>query len=134
MPPGSSLLPMTLLIHSKSSERSNPEAAEASDHELLARFAEGSEKAFATLVRRHIDLVYSAALRQVQDPHTAADVTSAVFIILARKAGELRDHMIIPAWLHRTTSYTARKALRARQRRSSHEQAAARMNEMIVQE
>ena len=62
---------MTLLIHSESSERSNPEAAEASDHELLARFAEGSEMAFATLVRRHIDMVYSAALRQVQDPHTA---------------------------------------------------------------
>jgi len=125
---------MTLLIHSKSSERSNPEAAEASDHELLARFAEGSEKAFATLVRRHIDLVYSAALRQVQDPPTAADVTSAVFIILARKGGNLRQYVIIPAWLHRVTSFTARKAIRSRQRRLSYEHAAASMNEMTVHE
>src|SRR4051794_11619537 len=134
MGPDSSLLPMTLLIHSESSERSNPEAAEASDHELLARFAEGSEKAFATLVRRHIDLVYSAALRQVQDPHTAADVTSAVFIILARKGGNLRQYVIIPAWLHRVTSFTARKAIRSRQRRLSYEHAAASMNETTVHE
>src|SRR4051812_1627407 len=134
MPPGCLLLPMTSLIHSKSSERSNLEAAEASDHELLARFAEGSEKGFATLVRRHINMVYSAALRQVQDPHTAADVTSAVFIILARKGGNLGQHVIIPAWLHRVTSFTARKAVRARQRRLSYEHAAASMNEMTVHE
>ncbi|MDB6033336.1 MAG: hypothetical protein JWM16_3674 [Verrucomicrobiales bacterium] len=114
--------------------RSNLEPIEPADHELLLAFVQGSEPAFATLVRRHIDLVYSAALRQVQDPHTAADVTSAVFIILARKAGELRKHLIIPAWLHRTTSYTARKAVRARQRRVSYEQAAARLNEVSVQE
>jgi len=37
-----------------------------SDGELLRRYAESdSEDAFAELVRRHLDLVYSAALRQV---------------------------------------------------------------------
>src|SRR3954464_9756483 len=125
---------MTSLIHAESSARSSLEAVDASDHELLTAFAEGAENAFAILVRRHIDMVYSAALRQVQDPHTAADVTSAVFIILARKGRGLRHNMIIPAWLHRVTSFTARKAVRARQRRLCHERAAARMNEMTVHE
>jgi len=85
--------------------------AEGDDQLLLVAYVNGSELAFSALVRRHIDLVYSAALRQVRDPHTAADVTNAVFIVLARKAGGLAG-AVIAAWLHSTTRYVALRAIR----------------------
>jgi len=101
------------------------------DQELLAEFLSGSEPAFTTLVARHIDAVYSAALRQVRDPHTAADVTSAAFIVLSRKATSLDGRTVVSAWLHRTTRYIALKALRANQRRQKYEQQAADMEESL---
>src|SRR4051812_44072454 len=105
--------------------------AESDDRALLAEYADGSERAFAALVGRHTDLVYSAALRQVRDPHTAADVTSAVFMVLARKAGGLSAGVVIAAWLHATTRYAALKAIRSRVRREHYEQEAARMQEIV---
>ena len=57
------------------------------DIELLQEFAQrGSEDAFRTLVERHIDFVYTVALRQIGNTHTADEITQAVFIDLARKA------------------------------------------------
>ena len=57
----------------------------ADDAELIRRYAEQrSEAAFAELVRRHLGLVYSAALRRLGgDAHGAADVAQVVFVKLA---------------------------------------------------
>ena len=101
--------------------------------ELLRRYvAERSEPAFTELVQRHIDLVYSAALRQVGGEAPAAqDVTQAVFTDLARKAARLTRHTSLTGWLYTSTRYLAAKARRAEQRRRAREQHAHTMNQLL---
>ena len=93
------------------------------DMELVQEYARhGSEEAFATLVSRHINLVYSVALRRLHDTHLAEEVTQAAFIILARKAGSLNAKTILSAWLCRTAQYAAADASKMQRRRQRREQ------------
>jgi RNA polymerase sigma factor (sigma-70 family) len=101
-------------------------AATMEDAQLLRRYVEArSEADFAELVRRHVDLVFSAALRQVGgDPHRAEEVTQMVFISLARKASSLWRHPCLPAWLYQSTRFAASNVRREEQRRLAYERAA----------
>jgi RNA polymerase sigma factor (sigma-70 family) len=103
------------------------------DAELLRRYAEEkSGEAFAELVRRHIDFVHAAALRQARgNAPLAQDVTQAVFTDLARKAPILARHPVVVGWLHTATRFAAAKALRAEGRRQAHEREAGTMNEVL---
>ena len=99
--------------------------SDISDMELLRDYArQNSEAAFAELVRRHLNLVYSAALRHVGIAALAEEIAQAVFIILARKAGSLREGLILEAWLFETTRLTALSFLRGERRRHFREQEA----------
>jgi RNA polymerase sigma factor (sigma-70 family) len=99
------------------------------DLTLLREYARNnSEEAFAALVSRHVNLVYSVALRQVLDPQLAGEITQAVFIILARKADSLGDKTILPGWLCRTARYASANALTIQRRRQQREQEAYMQN------
>jgi RNA polymerase sigma factor (sigma-70 family) len=98
---------------------------DVTDMDLVQEFAErNSESAFAELVRRHINLAYSVALRFTANSPDAQDVTQAVFIILAKKAGALRGRTVLTGWIYETTRLTALQFLRTRARRYQHEQEA----------
>ena len=103
------------------------------DCELLRRYAESRcEEAFAELVRRHLNLVYSAALRQVNgDVHLAQDVTQTVFTDLARKADSLSRRPVLTGWLYTSAHFAAAKAVRTERRRRAHEQEAQTMCELL---
>lgn len=96
------------------------------DRELLAQFVENrSQQAFAELVHRHMDAVYSSARRQVRDSQLAEDVAQAVFLILARKAARLVDRDSIAGWLMKTTHLASLDAIKIESRRKRHEHRAA---------
>jgi RNA polymerase sigma factor (sigma-70 family) len=100
-------------------------SAETSDLELLRAYEQqGSEAAFAGVVRRHINLVYSVAWRQTGNAAHAEEITQVVFVILARKAAGLRPDTILEGWLHETTRLTALRFLRGERRRQRREQEA----------
>src|ERR1700733_4803517 len=94
------------------------------DAELLARFARtNSEDAFAELVKRHVNLVYSAALRQVNgDAHLAQDAAQTVFSDLARKAGPLSRRESLTGWLYTGAHFAAAKIVRGENRRRDREE------------
>ena len=95
------------------------------DIELLRQYATGrSNEAFAALVARHVDVVYSAALRQVHNPHWAQEVTQRVFILLAQKARWMGKNTILTGWLYRSTRYVASEVMRSENRRRIREQEA----------
>ncbi len=92
------------------------------DRELLSRYAvHQDEGAFGELVARHLNLVYSAALRQTVNPPAAQDVAQLVFSDLARKAGGLPETVTLAAWLHRATRFAAAQHRRTERRRTRRE-------------
>ena len=102
------------------------------DSLLLKAYVERRlETAFNELVHRHVDLVYSAAIRMVRDPHLAEDVTQGAFIALARQAPELVERATLAGWLHRTAQNIAAQTVRTIERRRAREQEAFAMSEQI---
>ena len=106
-----------------------------SDLDLLRQFArENSQDAFTEIVRRHVNLVYSAALRQVRSPQLAEEIAQSVFADLARDAGKLNNATggtpVLTPWLYSVTRRTAIDAIRKESRRQLREQIAVEMNDM----
>jgi len=104
---------------------------DVSDMDLLRRYAgQHSEAAFATLVSRHVNLVYCAALRKTANPDFAEEITQDVFVILAQKAGRIPDKTVLPGWLYQTARLTASSFLKSEARRARREQEAYMQTEL----
>ncbi|HVU34723.1 MAG TPA: sigma-70 family RNA polymerase sigma factor [Opitutaceae bacterium] len=101
------------------------------DNDLLRQFADhGDERAFGEFVGAKINLVYSAALRQVGDAHLANDVVQGVFLAAAANASTLKRHPVITGWLYTTTRHVATKAVRSETRWRRRENEANAMHAM----
>ena len=101
------------------------------DLELLASYArEKGDDAFAEIVRRHLNLVYGAALRQVRSPQLAEEVAQCVFLELARQTSRLSSDTILAAWLYKVTHRISLNFVRGEIRRQVREHAALEMNAM----
>ena len=98
------------------------------EHQWLAKFAEsGCEQSFRALVERYSPIVRSVARRRTGREDLADDVTQAVFIVLAKKAGSIRSTQPLSAWLYRVTRYASIDALRRQAARQRHENEASKM-------
>src|SRR6266850_7375487 len=101
------------------------------DLQLLARYTrDRAEDAFAEIVRRHLDLVHSAALRQVRSPQLAEEVAQSTFVNLARHAHRLAPDTILAAWLYQVARREAINVVRREASRQLREQIATEMNAM----
>jgi uncharacterized protein (TIGR03435 family) len=99
--------------------------SEATDMDLVGEYARrNSEPAFAELVQRHVNLVYSVALRFTGNSADAHDIAQAVFVILAKKAASLPTQTVLTGWLYETTRFTALQWFRTQARRRHREEEA----------
>jgi len=105
------------------------------DLQLLARYArDRAEDAFAEVVRRHVDFVYSAALRQVRSSQLAEEVAQSVFTDLAKNLGRLKPDTILTAWLYQVARRTSTDVVRREARRQLRERIATEMTAMNATE
>ncbi|MBI5725531.1 MAG: sigma-70 family RNA polymerase sigma factor [Planctomycetes bacterium] len=103
------------------------------DAQLLQLFADRQDNdAFRELFHRHYRFVWSACRRRLCGrEHLAEDAVQAVFLVLFRHAGRIRNGCALSAWLYQTARSASNQILRAESRRREREKKAAAMNDMI---
>jgi RNA polymerase sigma factor (sigma-70 family) len=95
---------------------------ELDDIALLRQYTErNSEEAFAEIVARHINKVYSVALRHTRNPNKAEEITQSVFVILAKKSRHLGKGVVLSGWLYQTARLCAVTFIRSEIRRAHRE-------------
>ncbi|MCI0541986.1 MAG: hypothetical protein L0Z50_42865, partial [Verrucomicrobiales bacterium] len=84
-----------------------------SDRECLeSRARHRDAESLQALVERYLVFVHSSALRRTGDAAQAAEVTRAVFLVLARRARRLRKNTVLAGWLFHVTAVACRKPKR----------------------
>jgi RNA polymerase sigma factor (sigma-70 family) len=95
---------------------------ELTDQQLLQRFAAQQDAdAFAALMQRYGQLVWSVCRHVLRHDHDAEDAFQATFLVLARNSASIRKHEALASWLHGTAYRVALRARRDAAIRRSHE-------------
>ena len=89
------------------------------DAALIAKVVEGDHDAFAALMRRHEDRVFSVCLRIMGNRSGALDATQETFLTLYRKASQYQATAAVGTWLYRIAINTCYDLLRKERRRPS---------------
>jgi len=107
-------------------------APELSDEDLIKRFLEGTEStsqaAFRVLVNRHGPMVLGVCRNILDQLPDAEDAFQATFLVLARKAGSIRDRRVLGRWLYEVARRVAIRNRNRSGRRRTHEMEAAKMS------
>ncbi len=94
--------------------------------QLLERFAADRDPAaFEALVTRHGPMVLRTCRRMLSDPHDVDDAFQATFLVLARRAGSIRDADRLGPWLHGVARRVAGRSRALSARRRSRERPGA---------
>lgn len=115
----------TAVVVARAVRTVSPELAVLSDRELLKRFVEGDQAAFAAVVTRHTAMVLGVCKRVLHSPADAEDATQAVFLVLAKKAKGTRWQASAANWLYTTARKVAHNARLSTERRNKRERSAA---------
>src|ERR1041384_971120 len=95
---------VTFFVGRMLNDQTTDSGMQTNDMDLLRQYGrERSEQAFRSLVERHINVVYTVALRHTDNSAMAEDVTQAVFTVLAEKACALPNGTLLAGWLYRAT-------------------------------
>jgi RNA polymerase sigma-70 factor (ECF subfamily) len=86
----------------------------ASDDDLVRRFQQGQEEAFAQLMRRHERRVYNLAYRMLGDAEEARDAAQETFLSCFRNLEKFRGDAAFSTWLHRIAANVCFDSLRKR--------------------
>lgn len=88
--------------------------AHANDIFLVRRAKAGELTAFEELVSRHERQIYSLALRLLQNPHDAEDITQQAILNALEHLAGFREEASFATWLNRIATFAALKVIRKR--------------------
>jgi DNA-directed RNA polymerase specialized sigma24 family protein len=88
-------------------------ARSTTDHECLEAWRRDPDaENLRPLVERYLAFVYSSAWRRTGNADHAAEVTRAVFLVLARRARKLSKKTVVAGWLFQVTRVACKKVKR----------------------
>ena len=90
----------------------NPRSGQAPVADLVARAADGDERAWHQIVDRYAPLIWSICLRHQLTGADAEDVVQSVWLHLVNHLGSLRDPEALPGWLVTATRRECFRRLR----------------------